>query len=86
MLRMSEDLRICSKCGAKTLEHTIDCIVPSEMAGLLQKPIPDGPDLRVMLYFCPSCRCVELYAAGGHGTSGHLAGAENCGFFHGAPG
>jgi hypothetical protein len=70
MLYMSEDLRICSKCSTRTLEHTIDCVVPSEMARLLQKPVPDGPDLRVKLYFCPSCRGVELYAAGG--TSEHL--------------
>jgi hypothetical protein len=73
MLEMSEDLRICSKCGARTLEHTIDCIVPSEMAGLLQEPIPVGPDLRVMIHFCSSCRCVELHAAGGHVPSEHLA-------------
>ena len=72
MLRMSEDLRICSKCSSRTLEHTIDCVVPAEMARLLQKPIPGGPDLRVTLYFCPICRCVELYAAGAHGTSEHL--------------
>ena len=77
MFKMSEDLRICSRCGARTLEHTIDCVVPSEMAGLLQKPIPDGPDLRVMLYFCPSCRCVELYAAGAHISSEALAKTEN---------
>jgi hypothetical protein len=72
MLKMSESLRICSKCNARTLEHTIDCVVPSEMARLLQKPIADGPDLRVMLYFCPSCRCVELYAGGGQVSSERL--------------
>jgi hypothetical protein len=69
---MSEDVKICSKCNRMALEHTIDCAVPSEMAGLLQKPIPEDPNLRVMLYFCPSCRCVELYAAGAHITSEHL--------------
>jgi hypothetical protein len=68
MLDMSEDLKICSKCNTMTLEHTINCVVPSEMVELLQKPIPDDPDRRVMLYFCPSCRCVELYAAGAHVT------------------
>jgi hypothetical protein len=70
---MSEDLRICSKCSNRTLEHTVDCVVPSEMARLLQKPVSDGPELRVMLYFCPNCRCVELYAAGAQVTSEHLA-------------
>jgi hypothetical protein len=64
MLKMNQNLRVCSRCSTRTLEYTTDCVVPSEMARLLQKPVPNGPDLRVMLYFCPSCRGVELYVPG----------------------
>ena len=61
---MNEDLKICPKCNKATLEPTLDCVVPPEMIGLLQKPIPNGFNLRVMPYFCLSCRCVDLYPVG----------------------
>jgi hypothetical protein len=61
---MSGDVKICPKCNKATLEPTMDCVVPPEMIGLLQKPIRNGSDPRVMPYFCLSCRCVELYPAG----------------------
>lgn len=61
---MSGDVKICPKCNKTTLEPTLDCVVPPEMIGLLQQPIPDGSDPRVMPYFCLSCRRVELYPVG----------------------
>jgi hypothetical protein len=61
ILNMSGDMKICPKCNKTTLEPTLDCVVPPEMIGLLQQPIPSGSDPRVMPYFCLSCRCVELY-------------------------
>jgi hypothetical protein len=64
ILNMSGDVKICPKCNKTTLEPTLDCVVPPEMIGLLQKPIPNGSDARVMPYFCLSCRCVELYLVG----------------------
>jgi hypothetical protein len=61
---MSEDVKMCPKCNKTTLEPTLDCVVPPEMIGLMQKPISNGSDLRVMPYFCSSCHCVELYPVG----------------------
>jgi hypothetical protein len=61
---MSEDVKICPKCKTVTLEPTLDCAIPSEMIPLLRKPIPKGTELRVTPYYCSSCGCVELYAAG----------------------
>ena len=50
-------MKMCPKCNKTTLEPTLDCVVPPEMIRLLQKPIPNGSDARVMPYFCLSCRC-----------------------------
>jgi hypothetical protein len=64
ILNMSGDVKICPKCNKTTLEPTLDCVVPPEMIRLLQNPIPNGSEPRVIPYFCLSCRCVELYPAG----------------------
>jgi hypothetical protein len=58
------NMKMCPKCHKTTLEPTLDCVVPPEMIRLLQKPIPNGSDARVMPYFCLSCGRVELYPLG----------------------
>jgi hypothetical protein len=51
---MSSDVKICPRCNKRTLEPTLECVVP----------LFNGSDSRVMPYFCMSCRCVELYPVG----------------------
>jgi hypothetical protein len=58
------NMKMCPKCNKTTLEPTLDCVVPPEMIRLLQKPIANDSDARVMPYFCLSCRRVELYPVG----------------------